>query len=69
MESATKAIEEVQGFEVFGKEMRLEYARTRSDAFVKRLAEEQGDGELFEGHKRRRVAEKGMFLLNCASWD
>ena len=55
VDSATKAIEEVQGFEIFGKEMVLQFAKTRSDAFVKRTAGE----EEFEGHKRRRVAEKG----------
>ncbi len=56
-ESAAKAIEEVNGFEIFGKEMQLEFAKTRSDAFVKRV----GGEEELEGHKRRRLAEKGMF--------
>ncbi|POS84464.1 RNA recognition domain-containing protein, partial [Erysiphe pulchra] len=55
VESATKAIEEVQGFELFDKPMQLAYARTRSDATVKR---EKGDGDEFESHKRRRLAEK-----------
>lgn len=59
VESATKAIEEVQGFEIFGKEMSLEFARNRSDAFVKRTG---GDEEL-ESHKRRRLAEKGRQQL------
>jgi len=49
----------VQGFEIFGKEMSLEFAKTRSDAFVKREAGE----EEFESHKRRRLAEKGMLFL------
>lgn len=57
VESATKAIEEVQGFELFDKPMQLAFARTRSDASVKR---EKGDGDEFESHKRRRLAEKGM---------
>ncbi|KAM3080568.1 hypothetical protein ACMFMG_005510 [Clarireedia jacksonii] len=52
--SATKAIEDVQGFEVFGKEMKIAYARSRSDASVKR----EGTEEDFEAHKRRRLAEK-----------
>ena len=39
--------------------MKLEFAKTRSDAFVKRVG---GDEEL-EGHKRRRLAEKGIFPL------
>jgi U2 small nuclear ribonucleoprotein B'' len=59
VESAQKAIEEVQGFELFGKEMQLQFAKTRSDAFVKR----EGGEEEFESHKRRRLAEKGVFLL------
>ncbi|KAK5141525.1 hypothetical protein LTR04_002567, partial [Oleoguttula sp. CCFEE 6159] len=56
IEGATKAIDEVQGFELFGKGMQLDYAKTRSDAIVKR----QGGEEEFEAHKRRRLAEKGM---------
>ena len=71
VESAAKAIEEVQGFEIFGKEMVLQFAKSRSDAFVKRGVEQGEWGEEeFEGHKRRRVAEKGMFGSSrgfCAS--
>ncbi|KAG9237336.1 hypothetical protein BJ875DRAFT_453944 [Amylocarpus encephaloides] len=54
VESAQKAIDEVQGFELFGKEMELAFARTRSDATVKR----EGPNDEFESHKRRRLAEK-----------
>ncbi len=57
VESAQKAIEEVQGFDLFDKPMQLAFARTRSDASVKRT----GDEEEFESHKRRRLAEKGIF--------
>lgn len=53
-ESAQKAIDEVQGFELFEKPMQLAFAKTRSDATVKR----NGDEEEFESHKRRRLAEK-----------
>ncbi|KAL9111042.1 MAG: hypothetical protein Q9227_004475 [Pyrenula ochraceoflavens] len=53
--SATRAIDEVNGFELFEKPMQLDYARTRSDATV---AREEGDSGL-ETHKRRRLAEKG----------
>jgi len=53
-ESAQKAIDEVQGFELFEKPMQLAFAKTRSDASVKRY----GDEEEFESHKRRRLAEK-----------
>jgi RNA recognition motif-containing protein len=55
VESATRAIDDAQGFELFGKPMALEYARMPSDALVKL----QGNEEDFEKHKRRRVAEKG----------
>lgn len=60
VESAQKAIDEVQGFELFDKPMQLAFAKTRSDATVKR----SGDEEEFESHKRRRLAEKGKF---CAA--
>ena len=59
VESAQKAIDEVQGFELFEKPMQLAFAKTRSDASVKR----SGDEDEFESHKRRRLAEKGM--LHC----
>jgi RNA recognition motif-containing protein len=58
VESATRAIEEIQGFELFDKPMTLEYARTKSDATVKL----EGNEDEFEQHKRRRLAEKGGLL-------
>ncbi len=57
-ESAARAIDEVQGFELFDKPMVLEYAKTRSDATVKQL----GTEDEFEMHRRRRLAEKGTTL-------
>jgi len=54
VDSAAKAIEEIQDFELYDKPMRLAFAKTRSDASVKR----SGDEEEFESHKRRRLAEK-----------
>lgn len=60
MDSATRAIDEVNGFDLFDKPMVLDYAKTRSDATVRR----EGGEEELEAHKRRRLAEKGMnFLL------
>jgi hypothetical protein len=57
-------MEEVQDFELFGKEMKLEYAKTKSDAQVKKETPDQ-----FEGHKRARLAEKGdLTQLNFPSW-
>ena len=63
VESAQKAIEEIQGFELFEKPMQLAFAKTRSDATVKRA----GTEEDFESHKRRRLAEKGMSLLKYSN--
>ncbi|KAJ5558512.1 U1 small nuclear ribonucleoprotein [Penicillium sp. DV-2018c] len=54
VESATRAIDEINGFDLFDKPMVLAYAKTPSDATVRR---EGGDEEL-EAHKRRRLAEK-----------
>lgn len=53
-DSALKAIDEVQGFELFDKPMRLALARTKSD---KTVAMNVGEEE-FETHKRHRQAEK-----------
>jgi RNA recognition motif-containing protein len=53
-ESASKAIEEINGFELFDKPMQLDFARTRSDATV---LKEDGDTGL-EKWKRSRLAEK-----------
>ena len=56
VEAAEKAIDEIQGFELFDKPMVLDYAKTKSDATVQRL----GSTDDLEAHKRRRLAEKGM---------
>ncbi|KAI9679255.1 MAG: hypothetical protein M1817_005274 [Caeruleum heppii] len=53
-EAAGRAINEVQGFELFEKPMVLDYARTRSDATIK----QSGNDQEYESHKRRRLAEK-----------
>ena len=55
VEAATNAIKEVQGFSLHSKPMVLQYAKSKSDATVKRF----GTEEEFEQHKRRRLAEKG----------
>lgn len=54
-ESALRAIEEIQGFELFDKPMQVALARTRSDATVAKT----GNKDEFELHQRRRLAEKG----------
>ncbi|KAH6668563.1 RNA recognition domain-containing protein [Plectosphaerella plurivora] len=53
-EEAAAAVDEVHGFEFFGKPMEVALAKTRSDATVK----SQGNEDDFEAHKRRRIAEK-----------
>lgn len=56
VEAAERAIKEIQGFELFEKPMLLDFAKTRSDAIVRR----QDNAEEFEAHRRRRLAEKGV---------
>jgi len=53
-QSAQNAVEEIQGFELFEKPMRVAMARTRSDKTV----EMNGNPEELEAHKRHRQAEK-----------
>ncbi len=60
IESAERAIKEVQGFELFEKSMVLDFAKTKSDATVQR----QGSQDAFESHKRKRLAEKGTSPLH-----
>ncbi|KAA8896766.1 U1 small nuclear ribonucleo protein [Sphaerosporella brunnea] len=55
-DAAENAIREVQAFPLFNKPMVLAFARTRSDATVKRECGEES--REFEAHKRRRLAEK-----------
>jgi len=57
-DAAARAIEEVQGFELFDKPMQLDFAKTRSDATV---LKDGGEQEL-DAHKRKRMAEKGTGL-------
>jgi len=52
-EVAKKAMKEVRGFPLYSKPMQISFARTRSDAVVKRL-----DGESFDQHKARRAEHK-----------
>jgi U2 small nuclear ribonucleoprotein B'' len=53
-ESAKEAIEEINGFDLFEKPMKLALARSRSDKTV----ELTGSQEELENHKRHRQAEK-----------
>ncbi|THH18625.1 hypothetical protein EW146_g2396 [Bondarzewia mesenterica] len=50
---AQKALKEVKGFPLYSKPMQISFARTRSDAVVRRL-----DAANFELHKKRREDNK-----------
>ncbi|KAF7302696.1 hypothetical protein HMN09_00904400 [Mycena chlorophos] len=52
-EIAAKALKEVKGFPLYSKPMQISFARTRSDAVVKKL-----DADNYESHKARRVEHK-----------
>lgn len=58
VDSAARAVDEINGFELFEKPMVVDYAKTRSDATVLR----EGGSEELEVHKRRRLAEKGALF-------
>ncbi|KAI0352279.1 RNA-binding domain-containing protein [Trametes cingulata] len=52
-EIAKKALKEVRGFPLYSKPMQISFARTRSDAVVKKL-----DSGNYEAHKQRRLEHK-----------
>ena len=64
-ESALAAIDDVQGFELFGKPMRVALARTPSDKTI----ELQGDGDNLQAHRRHRLAEKGYYSPSVATYS
>lgn len=64
VDAATRAIDEVNGFELFDKPMVLDYAKSRSDAIVLR----EGGSEELETHKRRRLAQKGVLKNFLVPW-
>ncbi|KAF5384026.1 hypothetical protein D9757_006943 [Collybiopsis confluens] len=52
-EIAKKAMKEVRGFPLYSKPMQISFARTRSDAVVKKL-----DNDSFDQHKEQRLEHK-----------
>jgi len=62
-DSARDAIEEMDGFELYDKPMKLALARSRSDKTV----ELTGSQEELESHKRHRQAEKGLWS-SASKW-
>jgi U2 small nuclear ribonucleoprotein B'' len=65
--AAVEAAEIINGFTLFGKEMRVSMAKTHSDETVKRKA-----ADMFDEHKRKRLMQKGkLFPMNtpyCQYW-
>ena len=60
-QSALEAVEEMNGFEMYGKVMKVRKAKTHRDETVKRKA-----ADMFDEHKRKRLMLKGMlFVLSC----
>lgn len=53
VKSATQALQRMQGFPFYDKEMRLQYAKTKSDIIAK------ADGTFVPREKRKRHEEKG----------
>ncbi|KAJ6502633.1 hypothetical protein DFH09DRAFT_1202270 [Mycena vulgaris] len=51
--TAKKAMKEVRGFPLYSKPMQISFAKSRSDAVVKKV-----DGENYEAHKARRDEHK-----------
>ncbi|KAF1935650.1 RNA-binding domain-containing protein [Clathrospora elynae] len=51
--SALEAVEEMNGFEMYGKAMKVQRAKTHSDETVKRKA-----ADMFDEHKRKRLMLK-----------
>lgn len=62
-EDAVNSIDEMQGFELFGKPMKLSLARSRSDNTV----ESNCTVDEFAVHKRHRQAEKGENDIRISS--
>ncbi|KAH7116055.1 hypothetical protein B0J11DRAFT_510397 [Dendryphion nanum] len=61
-QSALAAVTEMDGFEMYGKVMKVSMARTHSDATVQAKAE-----DMFEQHKRERLTAKERKLAEEAS--
>jgi U2 small nuclear ribonucleoprotein B'' len=61
--STLEAVEEMNGFEMYGKVMKVSRAKTHSDETVKRKAP-----DMFDEHKRKRLMLKGMHLTQTI-WD
>ncbi|CDO77269.1 hypothetical protein BN946_scf184753.g19 [Trametes cinnabarina] len=57
-EIAKKALKEVRGFPLYSKPMQISFAKTRSDAVVKKL-----DAEHYEEHKQRRLEHKSAHSI------
>lgn len=56
VDDAEDAMEFLQGAELFGRKLVVQFAKSKSDAVVKR----EGGEEALEAHKKERLAQKGM---------
>lgn len=57
--SALEAVDEMSGFELYGKALKVSKAKTHSDETVKRKAT-----DMFDEHKRKRLMQKGT-ICHC----
>lgn len=64
-DEASEAMEMLQGFDLHDKPMTIEFAKSRSDATVKK----EDSTEAFEAHKQARLAEKGETHMIKRRWS
>lgn len=65
--AALEAIEEMSGFELYGKPIKVHRSKTHSDETVKRKA-----ADMFDEHKRKRLMLKGTCLpcrMSLGAWS
>ncbi|QIW98955.1 hypothetical protein AMS68_004473 [Peltaster fructicola] len=63
IESAQNAIDELNGFEIYGKQLSVDFAKTRSDVTV---LNEDGE-EALEAHKTQRIATRAKETAAAAA--
>lgn len=66
IDDAEDAMEFLQGAELFGRKLVVQFAKSKSDAVVKR----EGGEEALEAHKQERLAQKGrnIPILDYMRW-
>lgn len=61
--SALEAVDEMNGFELYGKPIKVSKAKTHSDETVKRKA-----ADMFDEHKRKRLMQKGALKYPTSTY-